>query len=90
MPRTLTLLGSSALLVVLSALLAGCGPNLLERVDNFYALGCCGMIIVILSIIAIVEIAGSARTTGNKVLWILLIIIAPGLGVILYYFFARR
>lgn len=89
MQRTLTLLGSFVLLVALSALLAGCGPNLIERVDNFWALGCCGMIIVILSIIAIVEIAGSPRTTGNKALWILLIIFAPGLGVILYYLFAR-
>lgn len=70
-------------------LLAGCGPNLLERVDNFWTLGCCGTIIVILDIIALVELAGSPKSTGNKVLWALLIIFFPVLGCILYYFFGR-
>lgn len=71
-------------------LLAGCGPNLFDRVSNFWSLSCCGAVIVILDIIALVELAGSTRSTGDKVLWALLIVFFPFLGVILYYFFARR
>ncbi|HET6569189.1 MAG TPA: PLD nuclease N-terminal domain-containing protein [Rhodothermales bacterium] len=80
---------SGALLVTTTLLLAGCGPNLFDRVGNFWSLGCCGAIIVILDIMALVELAGSPRTVGTKVLWALIIIFMPLLGCILYYFFGR-
>jgi cytochrome bd-type quinol oxidase subunit 2 len=78
------------LALVSTLLLAGCGPNLFERISNFWSLSCCGVVIVILDVIALIELAGSSRSTGDKVLWALLIIFFPILGVILYYFFARR
>lgn len=78
------------LLSLITILLAGCGPNLFERVSNFWSLSCCGTVIVILDIIALVELAGSNRSTMDKVLWALLIVFFPFLGVILYYLFARR
>lgn len=74
---------------VLGVMLAGCGPNLFERVSNFWTLSCCGVVIVVLDILALIELAGSTRSTGSKVLWALLIILAPVLGCILYYFFGR-
>jgi cytochrome bd-type quinol oxidase subunit 2 len=80
-----------ALLVTASSLvLAGCGPNLFDRVANFWSLSCCGIVIVVLDIIALLELAGSNRSTGDKVLWALLIIFFPVGGLILYYFFGRR
>lgn len=75
--------------VVLSVFLAGCGPNLFDRVANFWSLSCCGGVIVILDILALLELAGSTRSTGDKVLWALLIIFFPLGGLILYYFFGR-
>lgn len=80
-----------ALLVAASSLvLAGCSPNLFDRVANFWSLSCCGIVIVVLDIIALLELAGSNRSTGDKVLWALLIIFFPVGGLILYYFFGRR
>jgi hypothetical protein len=48
--------------------------------------GILGLIILILDIWAIVRIVGSGATTGKKVLWSLLIIILPLLGLIIWYF----
>lgn len=79
-----------ALLALSALVLAGCGgPNLIERLSNFWSLGCCGIVIVILDIIALVELAGSSRSTANKLLWALLIVFFPVGGVILYYLFGR-
>ena len=75
--------------LLLAAAVSGCGPNLFNRVTNFWSLSCCGAIVVILDIIALVELAGSARTTGSKALWAAIIIFFPVLGCVLYYFFAR-
>lgn len=81
--RTATLLG---LLV-----LTGCsGPNLVERASSPFAYGFCGLVILILDVIAVVEVLNSDWTAGSKLLWILLILLAPILGLILYYVFARE
>lgn len=79
----------TGLFILPAIVLAGCGPNLLDRASNFWSLSCCGGIIVILDVIALIELAGSAKSTGNKVLWALVIIFFPVLGCILYYFFGR-
>ncbi len=80
----LLLLGGAALF------LAGCQGNLFDQVNNFWSLGCCGSVVVILDIIALVELAGSTRPTKNKILWGLLIVLTPLLGCILYYLFGRE
>ena len=49
-----------------------------------------GLIILILEIIAIIEILKSGRPVVEKLLWILLILIAPLIGLIIYYFFGRK
>ena len=87
--RTYNLL-AIALLGIGSVLLMGCGgANLFDYVNNFWSLGCCGVVILVLDVIFLLEIAGSARSLGSKVLWAALIIFAPILGCILYYFFGR-
>ena len=78
------------LLGLCSVLLMGCSDgNLFDYLNNFWSLGCCGVIVVILDIIALLEVAGSSRSLGSKLLWAALIILAPVLGCILYYLFGR-
>lgn len=89
MEKKLHALATILTVSLVATVLAGCGPNLFERIGNFWTLGCCGTVIVILDIIALVELAGSAKSTGSKVLWALLIILFPVGGCILYYFFGR-
>lgn len=77
-------------LASLSLLWAGCGPDLIDRVNNIWSYSCCGIIIVVLDVIAIVEVIGSNRSFGSKLIWSLFIIFAPVLGCVVYYFFGRK
>lgn len=47
------------------------------------------LVIFVLDILAIVDCAKSSMDTGKKVLWIVLILILPLLGLILYYLVGR-
>jgi hypothetical protein len=79
-----------ALLSLMTLLLVGCGgPNLFDRFNHPWGYGCCGLIVLILDVIAIIEVVGSTRDVGGKVLWILIILFFPVLGCILYYVFGR-
>ena len=80
----------SALFVLCAMFLTGCGENLIGMAASWEFLGCCGLIVLILDVIAIVEIAGSPRTTGAKFIWIVFIVLFPLLGLIAYYVFADR
>lgn len=78
-------------LALTTLLLSGCrGPDLIDRARDPWAYGCCGIIILVLDIIAIVEVLNSPWDTSRKVLWILLILFFPILGLILYYLFGRE
>lgn len=78
-----------ALICLATLFLAGCGENLFDKVGGFWELSCCGAVLVILDVVALVELAGSPRPTSNKVIWALIIIFLPYLGCFLYYFFGR-
>ena len=52
--------------------------------------GIIGLAILILDIIAIIDCAKRSMDTGKKVLWILLILLLPVLGLILYYLVGRK
>ncbi|MGH7198939.1 MAG: PLDc N-terminal domain-containing protein [Candidatus Omnitrophota bacterium] len=52
--------------------------------------GILGLIILVLDIIAIVDAVKSSMATGKKVLWIVLIIILPVVGLVLYYLLGRK
>lgn len=49
-----------------------------------------GLFIFILDIIAIVDVLKSSMDTGKKLLWILLILVLPVLGMILYFLMGQR
>ena len=76
------------LLGLVPLLLAGCGPNLIDRVTGPVG-GVCGLIIVILDIVALLNLWQSSRSQGDKILWTLLIVFFPVGGLILYYVLAK-
>ncbi len=83
---------TTAAAFLLALVFTGCTTgdgSLINMLRSPFSLGCCGLLVLILDVIAIIEVVGSARTMGSKVLWIVLIIIAPLLGCIIYYFFGR-
>ena len=77
------------LMGLLSALLlTGCGgANLFERLGSPLGGGLCGLIILVLDIIIIMDVLKSSRETSSKVIWILVIVFLPVLGIILYWIF---
>jgi hypothetical protein len=47
--------------------------------------GIFGLLILVLNVLAIVKIVQSKATTGNKVLWIVLVLLLPVVGLILWW-----
>ncbi|MDX2144675.1 MAG: PLDc N-terminal domain-containing protein [Rhodospirillaceae bacterium] len=52
--------------------------------------GIFGLLILVADIWAIVSTVNSSATTGKKVGWILLVLILPLLGVVIWYFAGPR
>jgi hypothetical protein len=52
--------------------------------------GLFGLIILILDVYAIVKTLGSRASTGSKVLWIVVILVLPLLGLILWALFGPK
>jgi hypothetical protein len=52
--------------------------------------GITGLLILIADVWAIVSVVQSSASTGKKVLWIVLILILPLLGLILWFFLGPR
>ncbi|MCB1679365.1 MAG: PLDc_N domain-containing protein [Halioglobus sp.] len=48
--------------------------------------GILGLVVLILDIWAIVRIVGSSASAGAKILWSLLILVLPVIGLIVWYF----
>ncbi|MCY4001282.1 MAG: PLDc N-terminal domain-containing protein [Bacteroidetes bacterium] len=78
------------IVVSLAIMVAGCEPRLLSMVSSWQNLSLCGLILVVLDIVAILEILRSYRPASGKLIWILFIIFAPFFGLICYYLFANR
>jgi hypothetical protein len=49
-----------------------------------------GLIILVLDIIAILNIVKSAESTGKKALWIVLVLLLPVIGLVLYFLLAKK
>jgi len=49
-----------------------------------------GLVILVLDIIAILDCLKSQKSGGNKALWIILILILPVAGLILYYLVGKK
>ena len=51
--------------------------------------GIVGLVILILDIIALVSVLGGRGSVGHKLLWTLLVMLLPLLGMILYFAIGR-
>jgi hypothetical protein len=49
-----------------------------------------GLIVLVADVWAIVNILQSGGSTGDKVLWTVIVLVLPVLGFILWYFFGPR
>ena len=47
--------------------------------------GFLSLIVLVLDVIAIIDVLKSSKATSKKILWVLLIVILPLVGLILYY-----
>lgn len=52
--------------------------------------GIFGLIVLILDVFAIVKVMNSGATTGTKVIWIVIILILPIVGLIAWYLAGLR
>ncbi|MFH1355439.1 MAG: PLDc N-terminal domain-containing protein [Candidatus Omnitrophota bacterium] len=52
--------------------------------------GILGLIVLVLDIIAIIDVLKGSAETGKKVLWIILILILPVVGLILYFLLGKK
>jgi len=52
--------------------------------------GLIGIVIFVLDIVAIVDCVRSALDSGKKVLWVLLILVLPILGMVLYFLVGKN
>ena len=55
-----------------------------------YGGGILGLIILVLDIVAIVDALKSSMDTGKKALWIILIILLPVIGMVLYFLIGKK
>ena len=53
-------------------------------------LGLLGLVVLVLDIIAIVDILKGNKSTGFKLLWILLVLIFPLIGMVLYFLIGKK
>lgn len=69
--------------------LTGCGgPNLAQRMTRG-PWGLFSLLIIVLDVLAIVEVVKGNKTSGGKLLWILVIVFFPVGGLVLYWFLGR-
>ena len=52
--------------------------------------GILGLLILVLDIIAIVDVLKGSGDTGKKALWIILILILPVIGMVLYFLIGKK
>jgi len=64
--------------------------GLLLKPPGGYGISALSLIILILDIIVIVSIVGSHKTFLVKLVWVLVILFLPVLGLILYFFLGRE
>lgn len=58
--------------------------------SNFGVNGLWGLLILAADIWAIINIAQSSASNGKKVLWIVLVLLLPVLGLVLWFFLGPR
>lgn len=48
------------------------------------------LVVLVLDIIAIIDVLKSSMATGKKVLWIILILVLPFVGMVLYFLIGKK
>lgn len=83
----ITLLQRCSALLAAALMMTGC-----VRVNAAYPgyYNIFGLIILVLVIIAVLDVLKHSWSTEKKLVWILLIVVIPVLGLLLYYFIARN
>jgi hypothetical protein len=49
-----------------------------------------GLVVLVLDIIAIIDVLKNSMATGKKVLWIILILVLPVVGMVLYFLIGKK
>jgi hypothetical protein len=57
---------------------------------NVEVSGLLGLVLLVLDVFAIVKTIGSGASTGTKVLWVVVILLLPLLGLILWWLFGPK
>ena len=52
--------------------------------------GLLGIVVLVLDVVAIVDAVKNIQDTGKKVLWIVLIVLLPVVGLVLYYLLGKK
>jgi hypothetical protein len=52
--------------------------------------GILGLIVLVLDIVAIVDALKSSMDTGKKALWVILILVLPVVGMVLYFLIGKK
>ena len=52
--------------------------------------GLLSLVIMVLDVVAIIDVVRSSMDTGKKVLWIILILVLPIIGLIIYFFLGKK
>lgn len=52
--------------------------------------GLIGLVVLILDIVAILDIVKSSMDGGKKALWIILVVLLPLIGMILYFLIGKK
>lgn len=52
--------------------------------------GVLGLIVLVLDVLAIIKVVQSSAGTGSKVLWVVLILLLPMLGLLLWFFLGPK
>lgn len=52
--------------------------------------GIIGLVVLVLDVIAILDVLKSSWDGGKKALWIALIVLLPVIGMLLYFFVAKK
>lgn len=55
-----------------------------------YMGGIAGLIVLVLDIVAILDVVQSSMDTTKKALWILLILLLPVIGMVLYFLIGKK
>jgi hypothetical protein len=49
-----------------------------------------GLVVLVLDVIAIIDVLKSSMATEKKVLWIILILVLPFVGMVLYFLIGKK